>query len=319
MTFINIKTVVFQCIVAVLLTCSCTSKQQEQVTNNSKPEHIEQGEQPAPKKKKNKKVSKHKDKKLWDYNFKFPAQRIDLPPILQEVSGIAYWKENTIIAVQDESGILFFFDIKTEKITNQLRFAGEGDYEGIALKDNSAYVIRSDGKLFEIDLSSEKTKSYQLPFNGNNDIEGLTLSADKEYLLITPKANSGLKGKKTDTKRVYQWHIEDTELDKSPLIKIKPKDFNNVNKKASKEFMPSAIGVHPVTNAYYILAHRGKKIAIYTPEKELRAVHLLKKEIYFQPEGIAFLPDGDMIIASEGGMGKGYLILLPYQDKNYQY
>ena len=66
----------------------------------------------------------------------------ELPEELNEISGIAWLQGNTFACVQDEEGYIFIYDLDQEKITTKIKFAGPGDYEGIAINGEDAYEIR---------------------------------------------------------------------------------------------------------------------------------------------------------------------------------
>jgi uncharacterized protein YjiK len=50
-----------------------------------------------------------------------------------------------------------------------------------------------------------------------------------------------------------------------------------------------------------------KSIAILNEAGEVQQVMSLSDDLYTQPEGLAFSPDGTLYLTSEGGKGKGKL------------
>ena len=135
------------------------------------------------------------------YDFSKPTLNDELPPILHEISGLKIIDSTSIACVQDEDGILFIYNIKSHKITQQHTFGLKGDYEGITLVNDVLYVLRSDGVLFEIkDYLSKKLKvktySTRVPAINN---EGLCYDAKNNRLLI------GAKGKinKDPSKKMF--------------------------------------------------------------------------------------------------------------------
>ncbi len=90
----------------------------------------------------------------------------ELPKILREVSGIAHMGNNKIACVQDEDGIIFIYDLVSSRIEEEIEFAGAGDYEGISLVGETAYVLRSDGTIFEVtnfNKAAPQTSNMQRP------------------------------------------------------------------------------------------------------------------------------------------------------------
>ncbi len=139
---------------------------------------------------------------LW-YAFENPAlnprleqetytiiRKWDLPVDLNEVSGIRWIAEDKIACVQDEEGIIYIFNLNTNLVEKKINFAKAGDYEGLTTIDSTAYVMESNGRLFEIENylnANFKTNEYQTPFTGRHNIESLTADSLKNRLLFTVK------------------------------------------------------------------------------------------------------------------------------------
>src|SRR5688500_15587961 len=65
-------------------------------------------------------------------------EKWEMPGILREVSGIEFIDKNRFACVQDESGVVFIYNIKTKEIESEIDFGAAGDYEGIALVNKTA-------------------------------------------------------------------------------------------------------------------------------------------------------------------------------------
>ena len=74
----------------------------------------------------------------------------ELPEVLTEVSGICFVTDNQVAAIEDEDAIIFIYDLTSNKIVKKIKFGDFGDYEGLAINGKDAYVMRSDGILFEV-------------------------------------------------------------------------------------------------------------------------------------------------------------------------
>jgi uncharacterized protein YjiK len=59
------------------------------------------------------------------------------------------------------------------------------------------------------------------------------------------------------------------------------------------------VAYHPSDGALYVLASRPPSIAVFEPSGELRGAAVLPSSLLPQPEGIAFLPDGTLILSTE--------------------
>lgn len=77
-------------------------------------------------------------------------QTWEVPILLEEISGISWLDNEHIACVEDEEAIIFIYNTKTSQIQKQIPFGEDGDYEGIAVVGNDAYVLRSDGVIFEV-------------------------------------------------------------------------------------------------------------------------------------------------------------------------
>ena len=94
------------------------------------------------------------------------TKKWDLPATLAEISGLAYITGDKFACVQDEIGTIFIYNTASSSIEKQIPFAGMGDYEGITLVNDTAWVVRSDGHLFEIKgVHSEKAEVKEYPTN----------------------------------------------------------------------------------------------------------------------------------------------------------
>ena len=76
-------------------------------------------------------------------------------------------------------------------------------------------------------------------------------------------------------------------------------------------FHPSAIEVHPETRSIIILAAREEAGVVVSPEGELQATFEMKHRDHPQAEGVAFLPDGRLVLADEGQGQRGTLTAYP--------
>ena len=118
-------------------------------------------------------------------------EKWDLPKELKEVSGIAYLDQNKFACVQDEDGIIFIYNRSTDKIDKEISFAGGGDYEGLTVNGSTAYVVRSDGKIFEVDMNrgNQSAKEYDTPLTSAHNVEGIGFDKQRNRLLLAIKDN----------------------------------------------------------------------------------------------------------------------------------
>jgi len=113
-----------------------------------------------------------------------------LPKELDEVSGIDWVGDNKLACIQDEDGIIFIFNLETSKVEKSIEFAGAGDYEDIRIVGKTAYVLRSDGEIFEVSdflSGNSKTKTYSNFLTEKQNLESLAWDKNNKRLLLAIK------------------------------------------------------------------------------------------------------------------------------------
>lgn len=253
----------------------------------------------------------------FSYNLSNPSEKWVLPGELREISGLSYTPAGQLACIQDENGLLYLLDFEEKKITKRLSFAKNSDYEGVEIIGDTAYVLRSDGTLF-VFYSTAKTISatkINTSLSKKNDAEGLAFDPVTHQLLIACKGNAGTKnGGKIKGRAIYAYDLKQRKLSDSPayLIKTKPLkeslDKSNLNPKKHDFFRFSGIAIHPVTKKIYIIGTVGKLLLIIDRTGRINTSVHLQPNIFLQPEGICFDPEGNLYISSEGKSGKGYVL-----------
>src|SRR5690606_13630350 len=109
---------------------------------------------------------------------------------LREVSGIALLPDGLMACIQDEDGILFLYDLHKKAIQEKIQFADAGDYEGLAIVGNTAFVVRSDGAIYQVsDFRSGKPEVtlHKSVLAATQNTEGLAYDKANNRLLIACK------------------------------------------------------------------------------------------------------------------------------------
>lgn len=231
-----------------------------------------------------------------------------VPKELTEISGIAYIGKDRFICVQDEMGILYFYNTASGEIEKRVKFAGKGDFEGLALAGKTAWVLRSDGVLYEVspyDSDQPEVKEYATPLTPKNDCEGVAFDKKNNRLLVTVK-----KPDQKGSNPVYSFNLSTKTLDTNPAITIAFSDplFEKQDKKKNREIRPSAIAFHPENGDLYVLEGTSPKLLVLDASHKPKKLWILDKDQFRQPEGLAFSPAGDLFISNEGGKGKGNIL-----------
>lgn len=269
------------------------------------------------------------------YDFRVPSAKFSLPGVLAEVSGISWYRRDVLACVQDEKGSLYLYNLAAGKIVSSYKFSGGGDFEDVVAVVDTIYALRSDGVIFKIDGISGRDVAIEkitTALSPRNDAEGLTYDRQTNELLIACKGDPNLEQRKeaTGMKAVYGFSLQEKKLNTHPrfLIDVKrlseAEEKNWVRKqsiqlgKALKlfgddlDFQPSGIAIHPITDEIYILSHVGKRLVVLDRSGRVVAVELLGRDLFRQPEGICFSPEGDLFISNEGDGSKANILKFQY-------
>ena len=265
--------------------------------------------------------SKDKDKSYKlipiHYNLSEPDRVYELPYVLHEISGITMMGDNIIACIQDENGVIYFYDLRHDRLTNQSYFYQNGDYEGIAKAGNSIWVLRSDGVLFEVTgYGSEiaENKYYRSGVPAHN-IEGLCFDSKDNRLLIGPKDQYIDKDASKEKRYIYAFDVGTGKPVNVPVytfnmktirkfakenhIDVHYKHKKNGKKEAEIEFRISEIAINPVTNKLYLLSGMEKLLMVFDLRGQIEYMEKLDDDLFNQPEGLTFLANGDMLISNE--------------------
>ncbi len=267
------------------------------------------------------------------YDFENPDVVFELPKDLKEISGLTLLDEDHLAAIQDEKGKIYKLSIDEGKVVQEMRFAKDGDFEAVELAGPDLYVLRSDGDLYRIsDFDAANAgknldaKKYNTFLSQKHDTEGLGYDSKNNRLLVACKEDPGSGYKNSRT--VYAFDLETRKLQEEPVLVIDLQELehaapdhplNRLMRKLAAPlkdlsgFKPSAIAVHPITGQTFVVSSVRKLLLAYDTRGTLDDLWLLSEDLFRQPEGLAFLPNGDLFMASEGGNGRGKLMRFNYK------
>lgn len=279
------------------------------------------------------------NKKMLGYKFNYalstPSLELELPKKLKEISGLACYQDKWILAVQDEKGTMFLLDINSGEVVDDIKFAKEGDYEGIACVGDSVYILRADGLLEQVEnwqgKKRSKGKNIKTGLNLINDAEGLDYDAITNSLLIACKGSGVIGSEDNSYRSIFAYSLESLQLNTKPILDITIDKVNkyvqdNIAKNPSLEvysneiekkdgsiqLAPSAIAVHPISQDFYILSAVGRSLIVMNRKNEIVYIERLTTTHFEQPEGLTFSSNGDMFISSEGQKGKAKVYRFDY-------
>jgi len=226
-----------------------------------------------------------------------------LPKELEEISGHTFLPNNDSIVycIQDENGIVYGYDLNTEKISQRLAFGKDGDYEGITNDGKHFYVLRSDGTIYSFPISGGSQADNPKVFEnllGKGEYESLGIDTAKKQLIVLCKSCKVDKGNRQSTGYILDYN-EHGSITLANSFTINLHDVSKIAPKFPKTFNPSAITRKVSSNEWYILSSIDKVMLITNATFSPVAVIPFSRKLYEQPEGIAFDSQGDLYISSE--------------------
>ncbi len=249
------------------------------------------------------------------YNLDVPDSVIELPRRLNEISGLSVIDSTRIAAIQDEKGIIYVLNSQTGEIEHELRFGDNADYEGIERAGDVLFVLRSDGDLFAVNMSNlgskkrGKARRIRTRLSARYDTEGLAYDAPSNRLLIACKeyAGKGLKKKRS----IFAFDLASEKVGAKPEYVISVEQIEraipDVNVRFA-DFKPSGLALHPETGHLFLLSSKDRLLLELDRSGRVIGTGKFPRSVARQPEGIAILPGGDLLIASEAA-GKRALLL----------
>lgn len=253
-------------------------------------------------------------KSALSYDFEHPERRWVLPKKLKEISGLVAFSDHEIACIQDESGSVFFYDLRQDRITKTRRFAGRGDYEELTDTGQKFYVLRSDGRLFELDQTSPSESRERKPHLPKGEYESMVWDQRTQRLVFVPKK---LEHPYQDDRRAHPIFAWDPETPKAPAVPLGVVHSQGIAERAAevarrqgkkvgkhfarrfRHFEASALAVDPITGQLLILSSVEHRIIATRRDGEVLDERKLDPDLFPQPEGLAVLANGDLLISNE--------------------
>ena len=227
----------------------------------------------------------------------------ELPVELKNISAIDYASSGKMACLQNEVGSIFIFNLSTGKIEKEIPFGPPGDYEGLVLIKQHAYVACADGRILEVrnyKSDSPVVEEYGTHLTVNENVNGLCYDKKNKRLLVSIK---GTEEGNQLYKSIYSFSLTDKRMPVKPAIKIDLKDsiFEKFQpKNVQTVFQPSDLDINPANGLLYLIDGTRVQLLRIKLMENIRDLTELDKEKIIQPEGITFTPSGELFIASKG-------------------
>jgi hypothetical protein len=228
---------------------------------------------------------------------------------LREISGIDYISHDRLVAINDESGKIFFVDPFTGA-HETFEFGKKGDYEDVVKAGDYYYVMSSEGHIFQVSSTDHKQVSkFENDFGKGVEFESLYYDKMAGQLVLICKEC----GRNSTSINAYRFDLATKQFLPGIYFTIEWKDIRGMAKDSQIECKPSAAALNPLMDKLFIIASVGKVLLQCSRKGILEKVYDINTDHFQQPEGITFAPNGDMYISNEGAQGKGSILYFPYK------
>jgi len=240
-----------------------------------------------------------------------------LPDKLREISGLALTSDERLLAVADEEAIVYEIDYNDGSLVKAFALGEptvKGDFEGIAVLDDEIWLMTSDGRLFSF---AEGANGERVPYERTKtglgdecEFEGLAANEQSGRLLMVCKESK----KKKKGIRIFEWLAAGDSEKEATEIQLPEDEISEILDE--KKVNPSGITIDPKTGNRIVVAARQRAIFELSADGHLiNAIMRLDKNRHRQPEGIAILADGRLIIADEANNGPARLAVYSQEEQ----
>jgi uncharacterized protein YjiK len=234
-----------------------------------------------------------------------------LPERLNEISGLALDADDRLFAIADEQAVIYELDVEAGRLLKAFAFgrpAERADIEGIAIFEETFYLVDSDGVIYAGreagDGESTDFEKFATRLGRECEIEGLAANPVARRLLIGCK--QGRRKSNRNDIAIYAWDIDSREVLPEATLMVPVRDIRRrIN---TDRVNPSGLAFDPETGHLLLVAARQRALIELLPDgRLLQALRLPLESRHRQPEGIERLRDGRLLIADEGGSHKARL------------
>ncbi len=237
-------------------------------------------------------------------------EKLHLEHVLDEVSGITFFNNNTLLAINDERGKVYKVSTKDYKVQENIKFSGNRDYEAIAGYGKELFVMDSDGDLWYVQLKGDEVKQvkeYKFDLKKGVEFEALVWEEGTGVLYLISKQSDENKEQKASV--VYSFDIA---KERYALASKKNIHWAAIAERSEdKKLHVSGAAIHPKSKKVYLVASIERLLIILNEDWSVEEVHRLDKKLFKQPEGITFDKAGNLYISNEARGGRPNVIRIP--------
>jgi uncharacterized protein YjiK len=240
-----------------------------------------------------------------------PDQIWRLPERIREISGLAASPEGRVFAHDDERAVIYEIDVEGGQFVKAFAIGDpvlSGDFEGLAVtRQGDFWLMTSAGELYTFREGGDGEQVGYERFNAGAqnlcELEGLAYLASENSLILACKRNHARD--MGDTPILLSW---------SPgggsAVEWLRAGESFADAAAVRRFQPSSVEIDARTGRIVVLSANDAALVELAGNGALLSARELEGP-HPQPEGLAILPDGALLIADEGRDGPALIFHYP--------
>jgi uncharacterized protein YjiK len=239
-------------------------------------------------------------------SYAFTAENVvqyELPKPLREVSGLTVSADGRLFAHNDEAGDIYQIHPANGSIIKKFSLGPRPvleDFEGIEIVNGFFYLVTSSGTIYECAEGKHNEHVpytvYETSLTKEYNVEGLCYDPETDCLLLACKGYSGLS--RLGSKVVFAFSLASKKLEHAPRFVLSLKHLEALLH--DKPYYLSDMAYNIRTKTFLILDSHVKSIIELSSDGTILHAAALQRAIHKQPEGLALLPDGTLVVADEG-------------------
>jgi hypothetical protein len=233
-----------------------------------------------------------------------PSNRIELPPELAEVSGLAFTGDGRLLAHGDERAVIYQIALPAGKVVKRFAVGDAGgplagDFEDIQVVDDRVFLVTSGGELVETregaDGATVPVVRRSRGLRGACEVEGLSWDTASSSMLLLCKEAKGSLGR--DHLVILAVNPATGAFEPEPRITVSQAELHRAT--GVKRFSGSAMVRHPRSGALILVAGPQRAFAEIDSTGRVLGGGRLSERRHRQPEGLAIAPDLTLLISDE--------------------
>ena len=241
-----------------------------------------------------------------------------LPKALDEVSGLAFASDNSLLAHGDERAVFWRYDLARRHASEQFAL-GNGrtvlrdDFEDVAVAGDRLFVTTGKGMIYEgrVAPAGRTGRAVQRTrgFEQNCEVEGMTYDPDTRSLLLLCK-NARTRRWKNQV-IILAVSVDTWRFEARPRALVSEHDIQRVT--GARRFHGSGMVRHPRTGTLLLVAGPERTYLELGPTGAVLGGGKLDRDRHRQPEGIAVAPDLTVLIADEAAGHRASITAYAYR------